>query len=402
MINIVRNQMHDNHFDILNRIITEANEILIAVAFLKDTGYNQIKLALENALQNGAQIKIIAGGNFGLTEPKALQNLRGLFVNTNSEIRLAKYTRDANVFHPKMYLVRFKDSCKLLIGSANITSGGFEKNIETSVYCECTSQEDDIWVSSKNYFNILFNESNTLTDGLLAEYEEYYNKCKKANRANTQSPFVRLQSKYVTDNLERYYDGYMIDRGYEYQAARKRHYAQARLILDYFADNPNITGIDFENHITQLVRLGNRDGLWYSYGLQIKARGIHFLGYYPQYVQLINTVRNNLNTPIDILFDQCKAIAMPDGGIGINGVSINHLTEILITYNPERCVILNNKIKHAICSIGKSDIKKTIQDYTGEKYKIACDLFGDIKMKFHLENMLEVDSFLYYIADHSE
>jgi hypothetical protein len=48
------------------------------------------------------------------------------------------------VFHPKAYIFEYKDSYKIIIGSANLTSGGLNGNIEYSSIIDCGKDDIEI------------------------------------------------------------------------------------------------------------------------------------------------------------------------------------------------------------------------------------------------------------------
>lgn len=54
----------------------------------------------------------------------------------------------AFIFHPKVYLASNLTDARLLIGSANATSGGMAKNVEASLYSELSMVEDMELVNS--------------------------------------------------------------------------------------------------------------------------------------------------------------------------------------------------------------------------------------------------------------
>ncbi|WP_343539486.1 hypothetical protein [Sphingobacterium thalpophilum] len=58
----------DDHFKIFQRLLKEADQVMIMVAFLKFSGLKK----LEHLLKLPKRCEIIVGANFGLTDPKTL------------------------------------------------------------------------------------------------------------------------------------------------------------------------------------------------------------------------------------------------------------------------------------------------------------------------------------------
>ncbi len=74
-------------------------------------------------------------------------------------------------FHPKVYLFYINNNYNAFVGSANLTDGGLEDNIELNY--KITNQEDCL--SILNWFNALYKESYPLTEENILAYEEQFN-----------------------------------------------------------------------------------------------------------------------------------------------------------------------------------------------------------------------------------
>ena len=113
-----------NHKTEISNAIELADEITICTAFLKFSG---LKSLLELINQKKTKTIFFVGTNFYQTEPNALKQL----FNDGHTIYLN--TEKSPTFHPKIFLFRTQNEIKVFIGSANLTSGGLETNIETSI-----------------------------------------------------------------------------------------------------------------------------------------------------------------------------------------------------------------------------------------------------------------------------
>ncbi|EPF74540.1 phospholipase D family protein, partial [Acinetobacter gyllenbergii] len=104
-------------------------EGIVSVAFARKNGTD----ILCNKILNNKKIIFFIGINNGITSKQALENL--LDQDTAKEIYLVNTGNVQAIFHPKIFC--FYDASLrqgvLSIGSSNLTSGGFEKNIEANV-----------------------------------------------------------------------------------------------------------------------------------------------------------------------------------------------------------------------------------------------------------------------------
>lgn len=117
------------------------------MAFAKPSGWALVKEAL---LSGEKTIKIVVGLNFGITDPKLLDEWLKLCLELPKrfEVRVAP---QLPVFHPKVMIVRQQnDSCFAIVGSGNLTGGGQLHNVECGAYLdsELEIQELEAWYDS--------------------------------------------------------------------------------------------------------------------------------------------------------------------------------------------------------------------------------------------------------------
>ncbi len=156
--------------NIINQELQNANNVQIAVAFLKYSGIQVIEKSLKQCLSNGGKIEVIAGLDFKTTDPKSIY----YFVNLKKSYPNVKFycfgDRGENktniVFHPKIYLFEKGRETTGIIGSTNLTRGGLLTNFEVNVVIKETkpvyfSQLEAIYNSIK------------FTDSVFAPDEEY-------------------------------------------------------------------------------------------------------------------------------------------------------------------------------------------------------------------------------------
>lgn len=115
---------------------TEVQRAIISVAFVSQDGVNHIQPLLA---AHAAKITVFAGIRNEITSAQALKRLL--------EIGVSLYAVDTGsrglLFHPKLYHVRGDDKAKLSVGSANLTLGGMNNNIEAGLLLDLSLGNED-------------------------------------------------------------------------------------------------------------------------------------------------------------------------------------------------------------------------------------------------------------------
>lgn len=109
--------------------VPDIKKAILSVAFVSESGVQQI----ENQLKaHAAQVTVYAGIRNDITSHQGLALLHNIGVKL--------YTVDTGsrnvIFHPKLYLVRGKSTARFVVGSANLTLGGLNNNIEAGLVIE--------------------------------------------------------------------------------------------------------------------------------------------------------------------------------------------------------------------------------------------------------------------------
>lgn len=116
------------HTEAIQRLfdINNIEGVILSVAFVNEDGVRLI----ENKLHQYAnKTKIFSGIRNDITSRQGLSRLLRLGASLYAVDTGARNI----VFHPKLYLVRGNKQARLLIGSANLTLGGLNNNIEASL-----------------------------------------------------------------------------------------------------------------------------------------------------------------------------------------------------------------------------------------------------------------------------
>lgn len=127
---IIENSGPDNLRDVLKTKIAQATEVYIAVAFLTQSGLDEIIQPLRQVAVKG-KVKLITGLYQRVTEPQALKVLLNIQEKTrgNFSVRLSTEPQ----FHRKVYLLESRTQATVIIGSSNLTGEGLQSGGELNL-----------------------------------------------------------------------------------------------------------------------------------------------------------------------------------------------------------------------------------------------------------------------------
>lgn len=383
-----------SHSKELKKLIKDADEIYMAIAFLKQSGLNLLLPSIRQAVNSDSSVSIIAGRHYALTEPDALMALYKLFRSKDiASLRLANYSSKDPVFHPKLYLFKKGNTVTIVSGSANMTKGGLDDNVECSVMLKCDTS-DKVWKDAYAFFTELMSDkrSEEGNNKSIAKYAEFYHLQKKRNRAVKAVPGeLEYDRKESYGHLRYYYNLYKKEKGAVYVnkllTRKNSSYTESKTIINQIANADHLTKSIFRPMLDRLIS-GQASGRWYSYGLQRGKKNIYTD--HKQFQKLIKYVKHNHHRPVDEVFQEGMKLLKT-----IKGAGVNYLGEILMTYDRNRFANLNNTLVKALNEICGIEVNKYPQSYSATEYRTYCAVWQEIRKEFKLDNMLEVDNLLY-------
>lgn len=98
---------------------------IVSVAFLKESGVTPLADVIK---KHASKITFFVGIRNNITSSQGLLTLLKL----TPEVYAVDTAAAAHIFHPKIYIALTEKSARVIIGSANMTGGGFNRNIEGS------------------------------------------------------------------------------------------------------------------------------------------------------------------------------------------------------------------------------------------------------------------------------
>lgn len=117
-----------------------ATEVILVSAFASRQTLLRLRSSLLRLRDRGALVRMILGIDLGGTSEEALAEALSWKVDT----RLVKHRRAGHTFHPKMYLVKRPGRADILIGSSNMTDGGFFTNYEGGILFSFSLPGDEL------------------------------------------------------------------------------------------------------------------------------------------------------------------------------------------------------------------------------------------------------------------
>lgn len=383
MIKLLTNRdISTSHHKIIQGLLANAVEVYIAVAFLKKNGLNMLLPFFDKPIK----FKILAGYNFGISDPDALTTL---YDYTEKSNRIAAYLVNLKlkqVFHPKMYLIKDQHHCHIIIGSANLTNGGLAANNESSIYHQC-SDSDPIWRETLAYFDecIDIARADVLSKRIISIYRKWQKKQKVINIQSEEFPDMSANLIYDLTKLKAHYhalDKKEILAGFK---LKEEHYQQAKEVLDEII-NKTHTPIQFKTLVEDLVGRSGEHGLWYSNGMFRHKTSI--FDQQSQFKKLIKSIKDNLDKSPEHIYKTALQIAS-----GIKGVGPNFIGEIMMTYAPNKLANINQNPITVLRKEGGADIKAYSSSFDEENYEEYNAIIKEIADKLGLKNMLEMDYF---------
>ncbi|MBS1081819.1 phospholipase D-like domain-containing protein [Gluconobacter kondonii] len=133
---IIANVDDENHHaQTLRDHMKGATEFTCVVAFARNSGLAMISDLLKDRVKKGMTITIVVGLDFYQTDPDVILNLLKLraLAPKPKAVKVYMGAEDArHTMHPKIYIFRGKQGTTAIVGSANMTQGGFADNWEMS------------------------------------------------------------------------------------------------------------------------------------------------------------------------------------------------------------------------------------------------------------------------------
>jgi len=394
---LVANNGTTDHARAITEILEDADQILIAVAFLKTGGADLLGAILEKRLGAGAEAEIFIGTDFFLTQPAALKRLLTL-KDRYPACRVMVADQTSATFHPKAYVARKGAEYLSLIGSANLTAGGLHSNEELSL-CVRHSAGDPLTAQLIASFERYREEARfqELDPLLLEQYASRYRIHEAERQKFERARDAALPAAFDLRVIDDWYARYLADaEAMSDLAKRKERRTEARRVQRAIAA---LNRGPIDRHARDAFREGLRDlmtsnggrHLWFSG--DIHRRGNEALDHPKEMIDLFDVAQRAARLPPREGYGVVR-----EAGDPIPGVGLNMATEILCTFAPDRYAVYNGNTVGALGALGiGAPSYANFRAIGPARYENLCATIKALGARIGGADFSEADSFLNWI-----
>lgn len=128
---VIQGLTEANHLDALAHVLSleGSTSTIMSIAFIRASGVTLLSSMVKPIANH---IRVFAGIRNGVTSAQGIKAL----VDAGVELYTVDTGSLQKIYHPKLYYSRSATRARLLVGSANLTAGGLDSNVEASVLLE--------------------------------------------------------------------------------------------------------------------------------------------------------------------------------------------------------------------------------------------------------------------------
>lgn len=369
-----------DEFDFLSAL-RSAVSIKCAIAFGHMSGWARIHAALSSS--PARSIEILLGQAFFQTEPELLDHLREREQNKGSfQGRLAPVKP---IFHPKVWVIETSETTHVIVGSANLSNGGFIENTECSAYINDRTVAESI----NGWFCRRWEESSPLTLDLCRIYRRQHEKTKAQRSA------LKKAIEAATEELE----------VAQLEWKRSEAIEAARL---YFKTPTGMAASEERREAMDRIRKCLRPRTfeftkadWLEF-LEIKEFG-DLKRIKRDTAKSLPQIRRAFLHLADERIPLAKRIneVVPLGGkYHVKNVGKNIVTKVMAMLHPEKWPVYNERVEKTLIAFG---YPLATSETFGEQYDAFCREVQSFVKECGFTEILSIDSFFeYYSRKHEK
>lgn len=386
---IVTNQNRPRHTDIIRNLLKTATKVWIFVAYLGGSGMDEVEAALKAACARKLNLEVYCGLSQCVSNPDALWRLFKMFDRTKTS-KLYLWDQPHQTFHPKVYCFFHGSRLTLVIGSANLTSGGMERNLELSSIQTVPLNTDAARAIEILRSNLAKSVNPADELGLRQyrrRYEIYRRKREKAEKEAKKE--IKQVRELKLDEIKSYLTRYYKDGKDQRFQRRQMRYNKAKSVLKKLADTPHLDKSRFLELYSELVGGGSEHRLWTSSGLARSKSEV--ASHYKKVVSLVRKIRSSSAKSPEAVFRIGQESIRT-----IQGFGVNLLTEVMHTFGPDRFAVLNKPPLIALKAFG-CDPFPSSNSFKAGMYAEFNDIVDEVKKECGFKSMAQADDFLSYV-----
>lgn len=357
-----------DEFDFI-QALRQASSIRAAIAFGHMTGWRKVENALRAS--SAKSIRILLGQAFLQTEPDVLDELYTL-KSGSFQGRLAP---SRPTFHPKVWMIETPSATHLIIGSANLSYGGFVGNTECSAYLKGPQSSEAI----SSWFDGLWKRSSPLTDELCRKYREQYNKA-AAPRAKARTAIEAAGNELANAQMEwRRNDATREARRYFATTAGKEAAQHWREAMDRIRKCLNPPTFQFSKEdwlqFLSIPEFGSMGRIRRDTAQLLPDIRRAFLHLADERIELAQRVND---------------VVPHTGRFHVPGIGRNIATKILAMLHPKDMPVYNGRVEKALIAFG---YRLGGEKSEGDRYRDFCREIRLFAQECELPDVLSVDPF---------
>lgn len=385
------NEDEVGHGDAIAKLLTKAKQLECMIAFAKLSGFKSILLDLKKALTSGLEARFAIGLDFYQTEPDLLRQLLRLSRKHSLKLYLSD---SAATFHPKIYALSHDNGYTVLIGSANLTSGGLSSNYEASAQVD--DRSGTLFQTVKSHIDDLVNLKELIpaTSERIAEYERRHliNQAQQLlAKRRTEKAFNRAETKVGTDTqtlseiLQEMRED-TSDSGFEANKIIRTNNRRnaARKIVE-IATLQKLPLTNFVKHYEDLIGYFHSGGLHRGKNI-ISRNADHFRN---AMSELTNADHRTAGDAYQLLLTHFQHV--PSAGVNV-------ITEVLHAIDSQQYAVMNQNAVSGLRLAGIYDfpLKPNKTNVSSERYALFCERADAVRKGLGLSDFTELDALFNY------
>lgn len=367
---LITNENRPTHLSVIKRLLKHSDEVIICVAFLKNSGLEFIQKELSS------NCTFYIGTDFYLTEPIAIKKL----YKQGYTVYLTKKTK--STFHPKIYYFRQGNNISILTGSANLTGGGLDTNFEASILIQ-TEKGSSIYNDFQNIINnYLVNSTQIESDLQLSQYEREFKTYQKKHKKADKEFKDEIESLHKLDltQLNKFVQEYVVSGGLERFSERTKKYKIAKSLMNKITRIKITSPADFLSYYGEIAKSFHSSGL-------LRGKTI-FAKKYKTILSIIKIVQENKKAEPFYVFSKTLPLVK-----SIDRFGVNALTEIMNTYSPNKFSVANGRTLKSLSNLGFAEFPEA-NNFKVDTYENYNNLITEIAIACKFKNLGQVDHFL--------
>ena len=366
---LITNNNGQTHLSVIKQLLSNSDEIIICVAFLKNSGLDFILDLLSG------NCTFYVGTNYYLTEPVAIKKL----LRNKHKVYLTE--KKGGTFHPKIYFFRQGSKIFILTGSANLTGGGLNTNLEASVLIE-TEEGSSIYRQFDSAIKYFLNHSKLVESEFdLNQYEREFDTYRKKHKKADKEFNDELKQIHKLDlsQLNQFAEEYIKNKQYLF-AQRVKNYKVAEELMDSITKANISSPSQFLKYYEEIVSYFHSSGL--LRGKTIMAENFEAI------ISVIKIVQENKSAAPSDVFTKALPFVNSTKRFGVNA-----LTEIMNAYNPDEFSVANGRTIKSLANLGFTKYPEA-NNFNADTYKDYNKLITEMAEKCKFKDLGQVDHFL--------